>query len=53
MYIGLSQKTDYKDGDSIKSFIDIDPAYINVKIDYYEKRKLVARKDLAKCSQSE
>ena len=50
MYIGLSQKTDYKDGTSITAFIDIDPAYINGKIDYYDKRKLVARKDLSKCS---
>ena len=53
MYIGLSQKTDYKDGTSITSFIDIDPAYLNVKIDYYDKRKLVARKNLAKCDPSE
>ena len=53
MYIGLRQKVEYKDGTSITSFIDFDPRYINGKIDYYESRKLDARKNLSLCDESE
>ena len=30
-------------------FIDFDPTYINGKIDYYERRRLDARKNLELC----
>lgn len=53
MYIGLRQKVEFKDGTSITSFIDFDPRYINGKIDYYEKRRLEARKNLELCAEAE
>ena len=53
MYIGLTQKTDFKDGTTISSFIEIDPSILNVRIDYYEKRKLLARKPLQPCEEIE
>ena len=52
LYIGLSQLVEYKDGSSITSFIDMDPKYVGAKIDYYESRKLVARKNLELCNEN-
>lgn len=53
MYIGLQQRVEYKDGTTISTFIDFDPSYINGKIDYYDKRKLSARKNLELCDEVE
>ena len=52
LYIGLSQLVEYKDGSSITSYIDMDPKYVGAKIDYYESRKLVARKNLELCNEN-
>ena len=42
---------EYTDGTAISTFIDMDPRYVSAKIDYYERRKLVARKNLEKCDE--
>jgi len=35
MYIALAETTEYRDGTKITRFIELDPTYINGKIDYY------------------
>ena len=53
MYIGLQQDLEYRDGTKIQKFIDFDPAYVNGKIDYYDKNSLSARKDMPQCEDLE
>lgn len=53
MYIGLQQDLEYRDGTKIQKFIDFDPAYVNGKIDYYDKNTLSARKDMPQCEDLE
>ena len=53
MYIGLRRREEFSDGQSITSFIDFDPEYINGKIDYYKGDELEARKNLEVCDASE
>ena len=49
MYIALAETTEYRDGTKITRFIELDPTYINGKIDYYTQGRLDARKDLLVC----
>ena len=49
MYIGLLETKEYTDGSKVSRFIDFDPAYVNGKIDYYDRTKLQARKDMPYC----
>jgi len=53
IYIGLYQTKEYKDGSKISKFIDFDPAYLNGKIDYYDRDSLSARKDMPICTDFE
>lgn len=53
IYIGLLETVEYSDGTKITSYIDMDPRYLNVKIDYYVKSALDARKDLKLCDEEE
>ena len=53
LYVGLSETVEYSDGTKITSYIEMDPRYINVKIDYYVKSSLDARKDLNRCDSTE
>ena len=49
LYFGLRETVEYSDGTRAFVFIDFDPTYINGKIDYYERRRLDARKNLELC----
>ena len=49
MYIGLRQTIEYTDGSKEYQFLDMDPEYVNGKIDYYENGNLKARKNLGQC----
>ena len=53
MFIGLRSTTEYDDGKKEYQFIDMDPAYINGKIDYYENRQLEARQDMSVCGEED
>ena len=49
MFIGLRNTTEYDDGRKEYEFIDLDPTYINGKIDYHKNRNLTARQDMSAC----
>ena len=40
MYIGLIEANEYKDGTVKDRFIDFDPAFVNGKIDFYDRDSL-------------